>query len=289
MSGRSQLFVGRLPLDVRERDIERIFEKYGKLLRCDVKYGTGMAYAFVDYDDRRDAEDAIRYENGREMRGQSMVVEWARGPSYRSSTYSVKSGGGLSRSAYEECYHCRRSGHWARDCPKLERDRYYPRRNRSRSRSRRGKSYSRSRSRSKERRSYRKRSRSCSRSRGNSKKNHSRTRSRSLSGSRSHSREHEDEKQRSNKDDGHSRSRSPSKSRSPSPESMKCKSRSPSEENVHEEKGNEDDKEWDNCSRSRSHSVSRSPDKSPTIHNHKDQNDDGDAGSEQNDRQESTP
>ncbi|KAL3196053.1 hypothetical protein MRX96_045390 [Rhipicephalus microplus] len=62
MSGRGQLFIGRLPLDTRERDVEQVFERYGRLLRCDVKYGTGMAYAFVDYEDHRDAEDAVKYE-----------------------------------------------------------------------------------------------------------------------------------------------------------------------------------------------------------------------------------
>ncbi|PRD24358.1 UNVERIFIED_CONTAM: rsp-3 [Trichonephila clavipes] len=56
MSRRSQLFVGRLPLKCKEKEIEEMFEKYGPLLRCDLKYGTGMAYAFVDYEDKRDAE-----------------------------------------------------------------------------------------------------------------------------------------------------------------------------------------------------------------------------------------
>lgn len=39
MTGRAQLFVGRLPIDIRERDVEQVFEKYGRLIRCDVKYG----------------------------------------------------------------------------------------------------------------------------------------------------------------------------------------------------------------------------------------------------------
>ncbi|XP_013786254.1 serine/arginine-rich splicing factor 4-like isoform X2 [Limulus polyphemus] len=281
MSGRSQLFVGRLPLDVRERDIENIFEKYGRLLRCDVKYGTGMAYAFVDYDDRRDAEDAIKYENGRELRGQSIVVEWARGPSFRPSSHAMKSGGGRSRSIYDECYHCRHSGHWARDCPELERDRFYRRRRRS---------YSRSRSKSKDHRPRHKKSRSRSRSHERSKPNRSRTRSRSSSGSRSRSRSREggDDKVESNRDKDRSRSHSASKSRSRSHESEKHKSKSPSAENDHEEKGDATDEKKRNSkdksrSRSRSHSASKSPFESPKAHNEEDQND-GDAGSEQNEK-----
>lgn len=110
MSNRAQLFIGRLPKDIRVRELEAIFERYGRLLRCDVKYGIGTAYAFIDYSDRRDAEDAIRYEDGREFEDQSIVVEWAHGPSYKPATY-------------DECYRCRHTGHWARDCPKLEEDR----------------------------------------------------------------------------------------------------------------------------------------------------------------------
>ncbi|XP_006825754.1 uncharacterized protein LOC100376908 isoform X2 [Saccoglossus kowalevskii] len=100
----AQLFIGRLSKQTRQRDLEDIFTAYGRLSRCDVKYGTGMAYAFVDYEDRRDAEDAIKYENGREVCGQSIVVEWARGPRR-----------GFVQ-AEDECYKCHRSGHWARDC-----------------------------------------------------------------------------------------------------------------------------------------------------------------------------
>lgn len=39
MSNRAQLFVGRLSRDVKVQDLEDIFERYGKLLRCDIKYG----------------------------------------------------------------------------------------------------------------------------------------------------------------------------------------------------------------------------------------------------------
>ena len=34
---RSELFLGNLTRDVTQRDIEDIFEKYGKVMRCEVK------------------------------------------------------------------------------------------------------------------------------------------------------------------------------------------------------------------------------------------------------------
>lgn len=41
MSGRSEghLFVGRLSKSTRNRDLEDIFEAYGRLSRCEIKYG----------------------------------------------------------------------------------------------------------------------------------------------------------------------------------------------------------------------------------------------------------
>jgi len=74
---RAQLFIGRLPRETRRGDLEDVFKRYGRVTRCDVRMGSATAYAFVDFDDHRDAEDALKSENGRDWRGQRMVVEWA--------------------------------------------------------------------------------------------------------------------------------------------------------------------------------------------------------------------
>ena len=75
----NQIFVGRLPKHICSRDLEDIFFPYGKLTRCEVKQGIRLAYGFVEFENRRDAEDAIRLENGREIMGTRIVVEWSRG------------------------------------------------------------------------------------------------------------------------------------------------------------------------------------------------------------------
>jgi len=58
-----------------ERDLERLFGEYGKIREVMMKNG----YAFLDFDDRRDAEDACYDLNGKEFLGDRMLVEHAKG------------------------------------------------------------------------------------------------------------------------------------------------------------------------------------------------------------------
>jgi len=99
------LFVGRLASDTRSRDLEDLFYKFGKITRCDVKRG---GFGFVEFDNKRDAEDAIRELDGTSLLGRHIAVEWAKGPRRGSDSSSTRDG--------DACFKCGESGHWARDC-----------------------------------------------------------------------------------------------------------------------------------------------------------------------------
>ncbi|KAG1439009.1 hypothetical protein G6F55_013832 [Rhizopus delemar] len=51
------LFVARIPRDMNNRDLEDAFSKYGKITRFEVKR---EGFGFVEFDDKRDAEDAMK-------------------------------------------------------------------------------------------------------------------------------------------------------------------------------------------------------------------------------------
>ncbi|XP_065225343.1 serine-arginine protein 55 isoform X2 [Planococcus citri] len=71
----SRIFVGGLPYQVRERDIERFFKEFGVIREILLKKG----YCFVEFDDYRDADDAVYELNGKELMGERVSVEKARG------------------------------------------------------------------------------------------------------------------------------------------------------------------------------------------------------------------
>ncbi|XP_065225342.1 serine-arginine protein 55 isoform X1 [Planococcus citri] len=74
-SSGTRVFVGGLSYRVRERDLEKFFQKIGRVMDISMKNG----YAFVEFDDYRDADDAVYELNGKELMGERVSVEKARG------------------------------------------------------------------------------------------------------------------------------------------------------------------------------------------------------------------
>lgn len=76
MSGRGcRIYVGNLPKDCREKDLERKFGDFGRIRDILVKTG----YGFVEFDDHRDADDAVYEMDNRDFMGERISVEMARG------------------------------------------------------------------------------------------------------------------------------------------------------------------------------------------------------------------
>ncbi|XP_029723317.1 serine-arginine protein 55 isoform X2 [Aedes albopictus] len=71
----SRVYVGGLPHGVRERDLERFFKGYGRTRDILIKNG----YGFVEFEDYRDADDAVYELNGKDILGERVTVEPARG------------------------------------------------------------------------------------------------------------------------------------------------------------------------------------------------------------------
>ncbi|XP_026331405.1 serine-arginine protein 55 isoform X2 [Hyposmocoma kahamanoa] len=96
----SRVYVGGLPFGVRDRDLEKFFKGFGRIRDILIKNG----YGFVEFEDYRDADDAVYELNGKELLGERVVVEPARGidrsaDRYRRDRYYERDRG---RSRYED-------------------------------------------------------------------------------------------------------------------------------------------------------------------------------------------
>ncbi|XP_063432146.1 serine/arginine-rich splicing factor 10-like isoform X4 [Mytilus trossulus] len=203
----SSLYVRNVPDTTREDDLRAMFGKYGHLTDVYIPqdYFTRRArgFAYIQYEDPRDADDALYNLDRTRFMGRELEIEFARGDRKTPNQMRGKERGSRYGGRDDND---RRGG---------------SRRHRSRSRSQRRRSRSRSRSRDRRRsrsRSYERR-RSRSRSRGRKSYSHSKSRSRS----RSH-----DRKGSGDRDRERSRSYSRSASRSPR---KNDRSRSPSADN----------------------------------------------------------
>lgn len=83
MSGRKILFVSGFSRDARAKDLAYEFERYGRLVRCDIpstRGGGGASYAFIEFRNERDAEDAYHTMHGQTIDRHRISVQWARRP-----------------------------------------------------------------------------------------------------------------------------------------------------------------------------------------------------------------
>jgi len=217
----SKIFLANVSSKVRRRDLEDAFDKFGKIVDITLKEGRDR-FAFIEFDDVRDAEDALDKMNNYELFGRKIRIEFAHGGKRNRGESQSKS----ASKKNTPCFICNKKGHWANECPKgdgtnIRQGKCFLcgstshkmkdcSKKRSISRSRSPSSRSRSRSRSKDRKRSRSRGYSNSRSISRDRRKKSRDRSRDRNRSRERSRD------RNNRNGFVDRRRRPRKSRSKS-------------------------------------------------------------------------
>ncbi|XP_020780788.1 serine/arginine-rich splicing factor 9 isoform X2 [Boleophthalmus pectinirostris] len=99
-----RIYVGNLPMDVQRRDLEDLFTKYGKIRLIELKnYSDSAPFAFIQYEDPRDAADAVSGRNGFGYGDVKLRVEYPRestnqfGPTGggRGGGFAPRGGGGF--------------------------------------------------------------------------------------------------------------------------------------------------------------------------------------------------
>jgi len=94
----ARIYIGNLPPDIRTKDIEDLFYKFGKIAYIDLKNRRGPPFAFVEFEDSRDAEDAVHARDGYDYDGYRLRVEFPRGSQSGGGGSHRGSGGSGSRS-----------------------------------------------------------------------------------------------------------------------------------------------------------------------------------------------
>ncbi|KIY50757.1 hypothetical protein FISHEDRAFT_38616 [Fistulina hepatica ATCC 64428] len=69
-----RLYLGRLPPDTHQEDVEKFFDGFGTIVDCRVMTGFG----FIEFENPKDAEDAVNQFNGKPFMGTTIAVEFAK-------------------------------------------------------------------------------------------------------------------------------------------------------------------------------------------------------------------
>uniref|UniRef100_A0A8C9VD15 Serine and arginine rich splicing factor 7b n=2 Tax=Scleropages formosus TaxID=113540 RepID=A0A8C9VD15_SCLFO len=121
----TKVYVGNLGTGAGKGELERAFGYYGPLRTVWIARNP-PGFAFVEFEDPRDAEDAVRGLDGKVLCGSRVRVELSTGMPRRSRYDRPPTRRPFDPN--DRCYECGEKGHYAYDCHR------YSRRRRSRTR-----------------------------------------------------------------------------------------------------------------------------------------------------------
>jgi arginine/serine-rich splicing factor 7 len=66
-----KVYIGNVPKNARESDIKEFFLSYGNIYNIVLK----RSYGFVEFEDRGDADDAVKHLDGKMLLGARLIIE----------------------------------------------------------------------------------------------------------------------------------------------------------------------------------------------------------------------
>ena len=125
--GETKVYVGNLGTGAGNGELERAFSYYGPFSTVWIARNP-LGFAFVEFEDPRDAEDAVQGLDGKVICGSQVRVELSTGISQRSHFDTPPAQRPFDPN--DKCYKCGEKGYYAYDCH------HYSHRRRSRLQSR---------------------------------------------------------------------------------------------------------------------------------------------------------